>query len=97
MDSQHLVDAIPWRVLSMPAEHPHFALKTFETNKTMIHLDLTSTEEAHLQEEVEKRLLALEHEIAHTESLNFKAMLKLRREAIKKFLAKLAEATAATS
>jgi hypothetical protein len=34
-------------------------------------------------------LADLEHEIAHTDSLNFKDMLKRRREVIKKLLAKL--------
>ena len=60
----------------------------------MIHLDLTNEEEQHLREEVLKRLADLEHEIAHTDSLNFKDMLKRRRETVRKFLEKLPEAAA---
>ena len=55
----------------------------------MIQLDFTTEEEQHLREEVNKRLADLDHEIAHTDSLNFKDMLKRRREVIKKLLAKL--------
>jgi uncharacterized membrane protein YdbT with pleckstrin-like domain len=55
----------------------------------MIQLDFTIEEEQHLREEVKKRLADLEHEIAHTEALNFKDMLKRRREVIKKLLDKL--------
>ncbi len=55
----------------------------------MIQLDFTTEEEQHLREEVKKRLADLEHEIAHTEALNFKDMLKRRREVIKKLLDKL--------
>jgi hypothetical protein len=55
----------------------------------MIQLDFTTEEEQHLREEVTKRLAALEHEIAHTDALNFKDMLKRRREVIQKLLAKL--------
>ena len=63
----------------------------------MIQLDFTIEEEQHLREEVKKRLADLEHEIAHTEALNFKDMLKRRREVIKKLLDKLPDlGTAAT-
>lgn len=55
----------------------------------MIQLDFTTEEEQHLREEVKKRLTDLDHEIAHTDSLNFKDMLKRRREVIKKLLDKL--------
>jgi hypothetical protein len=55
----------------------------------MIQLDFTVEEEQHLREDVKKRLADLEHEIAHTEALNFKDMLKRRREVIKKLLDKL--------
>ncbi len=55
----------------------------------MIQLDFTTEEEQHLREEVNKRLTDLDHEIAHTDSLNFKDMLKRRREVIKKLLDKL--------
>ena len=55
----------------------------------MIQLELTRQEEQHLKEEVEKRLVALDHEIAHTDSIDFKQMLKCRRETVRKFLLKL--------
>jgi hypothetical protein len=55
----------------------------------MIQLDFTTEEEQHLREEVKKRLADLEHEIAHTDSLNFKDMLKRRREVMTKLLGKL--------
>ncbi len=55
----------------------------------MIHLDFTNEEEQHLREEVTKRLAELNHEIAHTDSHDFKDMLKRRRDAIRKFLDKL--------
>jgi uncharacterized membrane protein YdbT with pleckstrin-like domain len=55
----------------------------------MIHLELTNEEERDLKEEVTKRLAALDHEIAHTEALNFKDMLKRRRATVQKFLSKL--------
>ena len=60
----------------------------------MIHLELTNEEERDLKEEVQKRLTALDHEIAHTDSMDFKDMLKRRREAIAKFLAKLPDLAA---
>lgn len=60
----------------------------------MIQLDLTNEEEQHLKEEVTKRLADLDHEIAHTEALNFKAMLKLRRASIQKLLDKLPDVPA---
>jgi len=55
----------------------------------MIHLDLTNAEERDLKEEVQHRLTALDHEIAHTDSIEFKDMLKRRRDVIWKFLEKL--------
>ena len=55
----------------------------------MIHLELTNEEEQDLKEEVRKRLTELDHEIAHTDSLNFKDMLKRRRETVRRFLEKL--------
>jgi len=55
----------------------------------MIQLDFTTEEEQHLREEVQKRLADLEHEIAHTDALNFKDMLKCRRETLRKLLQKL--------
>ena len=55
----------------------------------MIQLDFTTEEEQHLREEVKKRLTDLDHEIAHTDSTDFKDMLKRRREAVRKFLEKL--------
>lgn len=60
----------------------------------MIQLELTGEEEQHLKEEVAKRLTELDHEIAHTDSLEFKDMLKRRREAVRKFLAKLPDPAA---
>jgi hypothetical protein len=55
----------------------------------MIQLELTNEEQQDLREEVEKRLTELEHEIAHTDSLNFKKMLKRRRQSVRKLLEKL--------
>ena len=60
----------------------------------MIHLELTTEEEQHLKEEVQKRLIELDHEIAHTDTLEFKDMLKRRREALRKLLEKLPDAAA---
>jgi len=55
----------------------------------MIQLELTTEEAQHLKEEVKTRLTELDHEIAHTDSVNFKDMLKRRRESISKLLEKL--------
>ena len=55
----------------------------------MIHLELTVEEELRLKEEVTKRLLELEREIARTDSSDFKAMLKGRRDTLQKLLEKL--------
>jgi hypothetical protein len=63
----------------------------------MIQLNLTAEEEQYLKEEVNKRLTELEHEIAHTDSLNFKDMLKRRRESIRKLLEKLPDAGVITT
>jgi hypothetical protein len=60
----------------------------------MIQLELTTEEEQHLKEEVTKRLADLDHEIAHTDSLTFKDMLKRRRESVRKFLEKLPDIAA---
>ncbi len=57
----------------------------------MIHLELTIEEGQHLKEEVTRRLTELDHEIAHTDALNFKDMLKRRRKAVCSFLEKLAD------
>lgn len=54
----------------------------------MIQLELTHQEEIHITEAVEKRLVALDHEIAHTDSIDFKHMLKCRRETVRRFLLK---------
>jgi uncharacterized membrane protein YdbT with pleckstrin-like domain len=55
----------------------------------MIQLELTTEEAQHLKEEVKTRLTELDHEIAHTDSVNFKDMLKRRRESVSKLLEKL--------
>ena len=55
----------------------------------MIQLELTTEEAQHLKEEVKMRLTELDHEIAHTDSVNFKDMLKRRRESVSKLLEKL--------
>jgi hypothetical protein len=55
----------------------------------MIQLELTTEEAQHLKEEVQTRLTELDHEIAHTDSVNFKDMLKRRRESVSKLLEKL--------
>jgi hypothetical protein len=60
----------------------------------MIQLELTNEEEQYLREEVQKRLTDLDHEIAHTDSMGFKDMLKRRREVVRKFLEKLPDAAA---
>jgi hypothetical protein len=59
----------------------------------MIQLELTIEEGQHIKEEVTKRLNQLDHEIAHTDSTDFKDMLKCRRESLRKFLEKLPEET----
>jgi hypothetical protein len=55
----------------------------------MIQLELTTEEEQNLKEEMQKRVTELDHEIAHTDSLNYRDMLKRRRESVRKFLEKL--------
>ena len=57
----------------------------------MIQLELTTEEEQHLRDEVKKRLTELDHEIAHTDSMDFKDMLKRRRKTVQKFLEKLSD------
>jgi hypothetical protein len=59
----------------------------------MIQLELTTEEAQHLKEEVKARLTELDHEIAHKDSLNFKDMLKRRRESVSKLLEKLPDPT----
>jgi hypothetical protein len=62
-------------------------------DNNMIHLDFTNEEEQHLKEEVKKRLVDLDNEIAHTDSIDFKDMLKKRRASVQKFLSKLPDPT----
>ena len=60
----------------------------------MIQLELTTEEAEHLKEEVKTRLTELDHEIAHTDSMEYKDLLKHRRESVRKFLGKLPEPAA---
>jgi hypothetical protein len=60
----------------------------------MIQLNLTDEEEQHLKEAVKGRLTELDHEIAHTDSMAFKEMLKRRRETMRKVIEKLPELAA---
>lgn len=55
----------------------------------MIQLELTNEEEQDLREEFERRLTELDHEIAHTDSMGFREMLKRRRQSVNKLLEKL--------
>ena len=55
----------------------------------MIQLDLTDADEQDLREEVEKRLTEIEIEIVHTDSKDYRNMLKRRRESLLKLLEKL--------
>jgi len=55
----------------------------------MIQLNLADEEEQHLKEAVKSRLTELDHEIAHTDSMDFKDMLKRRRETMRKVIEKL--------
>ena len=55
----------------------------------MIQLEITTEEAKHLKEEMKKRLTDLDHEIAHTDSMSFKDMLKRRRESVQKLLEQL--------
>jgi hypothetical protein len=61
----------------------------------MIQLDLTDAEEQDLREEVEKRLTEMEMEIAHTDSKDYRNMLKRRRDSLWKLLEKLPDMRAA--
>jgi hypothetical protein len=63
----------------------------------MIQLELTNEEQQDLREEVEKRLTQLEHEIAHTDSIDFKSMLKRRRQSVRKLLEKLPDMAGMTA
>ena len=56
----------------------------------MIQLNLTDEEGQHLKEAVKRRLTELGHEIAHTDSMTFKDMLKRRRETMRKVIEKAA-------
>jgi hypothetical protein len=58
-------------------------------DKTMIQLNFTDEEETLLKEEVKKRLVDLDKEIAHTDTKEFKDMLQRRREMFHKLLEKL--------
>ena len=60
----------------------------------MIQLNLTDKEEQHLKEAVSRRLSELDHEIAHTDSIAFKDMLKRRRETMQKIIEKLPDPAA---
>lgn len=55
----------------------------------MIQLNLTDAEGQDLREEVEKRLTEIEIEIVHTDSKDYRNMLKRRRESLLKLLEKL--------
>ena len=61
----------------------------------MIQLKLTIEEGQHLKEEMTNRLNQLDREIAHTDSTDFKDMLKCRRESLRKFVEKLADVAGA--
>ena len=63
----------------------------------MILMELTPEEGRDLAEEINKRLSELDHEIGHTDSMEFKAMLKRRRETVRKFLEKLQGSVAAAA
>ena len=60
----------------------------------MIQFNLTDEEEQHLKEAVSRRLSELDHEIAHTDSMAFKDMLKRRRETMRKIIEKLPDLAA---
>ena len=63
----------------------------------MIQLNLTEEEEQHVKEAVKRRLTELDHEIAHTDSMAFRDMLKRRRETMRKVLEKLPDCAAVAS
>jgi hypothetical protein len=58
-------------------------------DKSMIQLNFTNEEETLLNDEVKKRLVELDNEIAHTDTMDFKDMLQRRREMFRKLLGKL--------
>jgi redox-regulated HSP33 family molecular chaperone len=60
----------------------------------MIQLELTTEEAQHLKEDLKQRLIELDREIAHTDSMDFKDQLKCRRESLRKFLEKLPDSEA---
>lgn len=63
----------------------------------MLQLNRTAEEEQHLKEAVKRRLTELEHEIAHTDSMAFKDMLKGRRETMRKVIEQLPDLAASAS
>jgi hypothetical protein len=63
----------------------------------MIQLNLTDEEEQHLKEAVSRRLSELDHEIAHTDSMAFKDVLKRRRETMQKIIEKLPDLAASAA
>ena len=60
----------------------------------MIQLKFTAADTQYLKDEVKIRLTELDHEIAHTDSIDFKEMLKRRREFVRKLLEKLPDSAA---
>jgi hypothetical protein len=60
----------------------------------MIQLNFTDEEERHLKEAVKSRLTELDHEIAHTDSMAFRDMLKRRRETMRKVIEKMPDLAA---
>ena len=60
----------------------------------MIQFELSIEQAKHIKEEVTTRLAELDHEIAHTDSPEFKEMLKHRRESLRIFLEKLPDSVA---
>ncbi len=62
----------------------------------MIQLNFTDEEETLLREEVSKRLVDLNNEIAHTDTMDFKEMLQRRREMFHKLLQKLPDIPGST-
>jgi len=59
----------------------------------MLHLDFTEEEEATLREEVKNRLRELDVEIHRTDSLEYKTMLKHRRDLLQQVSDKLLAST----
>jgi hypothetical protein len=61
---------------------------------TMIQLQLTNEEAQHLKEGVKTHLAELDHEIAHTDTIDSKDMLKSCRGSVREFLEKLLDVEA---